>query len=54
MVRKVVDEAKTRRKFKLRYSFHMRMVLIIELDTKEILEKVGVGSCVKGWAESVR
>ncbi len=51
---KVIDEAKTMRKFELRYSPYVRMVLIMELNTKEMLEKVGVGACVKGWAESVR
>jgi hypothetical protein len=32
----------------------MRMVLMLELDPKEMLEKVGVGACVKGWTESLR
>jgi hypothetical protein len=35
---KVVDEAKTMRKFKLGYSLYVRMVLVMELDSKEVLE----------------
>jgi hypothetical protein len=48
MVCKVVDEVKTMREFELRYSLYVRMVLIMELDSEDMLEKVGVGACVKG------
>jgi hypothetical protein len=38
MVCKVVNEAKTTCEFKLGYSPHMCMVLVMELDSKEVLE----------------
>ncbi len=38
MVCKVVDEAKTTRKFELGYPLYVRMVLVMELGSEEVLE----------------
>ena len=49
----LVSEPKTTCKFKQRYPVHMRVILKMKFDTKQMLTHILVGASVKWRAETI-